>query len=143
MKPYAAEKPIFITSLPRAGTTLILEALSRFPSVSPHTYRDMPFIMAPVLWSRLTGHFKKDGGLRERAHGDGMSVGYDSPEAFEEILWRAFWPEKYHADRVDLWTPEDLDEEARLFFMEHMKKNRCAQKAGAHAGWTVHFQKQR
>ena len=28
----------------------------------------------------------------ERAHGDGMTIGYDSHEAFEEVLWRAFWP---------------------------------------------------
>ena len=43
------ERPIFITSPPRAGTTLLLEALHRFPSVATHTYRDMPFVLAPLL----------------------------------------------------------------------------------------------
>ncbi|CAB5122786.1 hypothetical protein D3OALGA1CA_2685 [Olavius algarvensis associated proteobacterium Delta 3] len=90
--------PIFITSLPRAGTTLMLEVLHRFPNLATHTYRDMPFVMAPILWSRLSGSFKKNAELRERAHGDGMNIGYDSPEAFEEVLWRTFWPEKVHQD---------------------------------------------
>ena len=85
-----ATRPIFITSLPRAGTTILLEVLSRFPSLATHTYRGMPFLMAPVLWSRLSGAFRKGGELGERAHGDGMKIGYDSPEAFEEILWPEF-----------------------------------------------------
>lgn len=115
-------KPVFVTSLPRAGTTLTLEALCRFPSLAAHTYRDMPFILAPVLWSRLSGAFRKRAELRERAHGDGMQVGYDSPEAFEEVLWRTLWPEKYDRTRIALWGPDDADQDARAFFTEHLKK---------------------
>lgn len=121
-KTFVAEKPIFITSLPRAGTTLMLEVLHRFPSLATHTYRDMPFIMAPILWSRLSGAFRKHAETRERAHGDGMQFGYDSPEAFEEILWRAFWPEKYTDDGIALWRAVDIKDEAFIFFTEHMKK---------------------
>lgn len=117
-----AERPIFITSLPRAGTTLLLEALSLFPSLASHTYRDMPFVMAPVLWSRLSGGFRKRAELAERAHGDGVQVGYDSPEAFEEILWKAFWPDKYTDTGIDLWDASDDEPDAREFFVEHMKK---------------------
>lgn len=117
-----AARPIFITSLPRAGTTLVLEALHRFPTVAVHTYRDMPFVMAPLLWSRLGGAFHKKAELQERAHGDGMQVGFDSPEAFEEILWRQFWPEKYTATGIDLWQTADIQDEARHFFVDHMKK---------------------
>lgn len=117
-----ADSPIFITSLPRAGTTLMLEVLHRFPVLATHTYRDMPFVMAPLLWDRLSNNFKKDAKPVERAHGDGMQVGYDSPEAFEEILWRTFYPEKYHENGIGLWSAEDKNEEARRFFIEHMKK---------------------
>ena len=121
-KDVRAERPIFITSLPRAGTTLILEALHRFPSLASHIYRDMPFVMAPVFWSRLSGSFHKPSQLKERAHGDGMEVGYDSPEAFEEIIWRTFWPEKYSKTGIALWQVGDHKATARAFFMEHMKK---------------------
>jgi hypothetical protein len=115
-------KPIFITSLPRAGTTLMLEALHRFPTLATHVYRDMPFIMAPVLWDRLSGAFRKKSELKERAHGDGMRVSFDSPEAFEEILWRAFWQEKYTRNQIELWKASDLKEEATTFMSDHMKK---------------------
>lgn len=119
---FEAEKPIFITSLPRAGTTLMLEALHRFPSLATHTYRDMPFVMAPILWSRLSRTFRQDSESRERAHGDGMEFNYDSPEAFEEILWRTFWPEKYGDTGIALWHSDDIKGEALDFFKEHMKK---------------------
>jgi len=117
-----AQKPIFITSLPRAGTTLMLEVLYHFPSLATHTYRDMPFVMAPVLWSRLSKPFAKRTELTERAHRDGMLIGYDSPEAFEEIIWRTFWPEKYTEASIALWDVDDGKEEAHTFFVEHMKK---------------------
>jgi hypothetical protein len=116
------EKPIFITSLPRAGTTLMLEVLQRFPSLATHTYRDMPFVMAPLLWSKLSGAFYKPDKLVERAHGDGMEIGYDSPEAFEEIIWRAFWQEKYTDTSIALWGPDNIKDEASTFLFEHMKK---------------------
>ncbi|MEW5736367.1 MAG: sulfotransferase [Thermodesulfobacteriota bacterium] len=118
----AAKKPIFVTSLPRAGTTILLEALHRLPLTCTHTYRDMPFVLSPILWSKLSKGFRRQATLAERAHGDGIQIGYDSPEAFEEIFWRAFWPEKYHADRIDLSTEKDIRTEAQRFFEDHMKK---------------------
>jgi hypothetical protein len=121
-KHVAARRPIFVTSLPRAGTTVLLEALSQFPSLASHVYRDMPFVMAPVLWSRLSGPFHQPQELEERAHGDGLEVGFDSPEAFEEILWRSFWPQKYGRHGIALWGARDFRREARAFFMNHMKK---------------------
>ena len=117
-----AAHPVFITSLPRAGTTLLLEALNRFPSVATHTYRDMPFVMAPLLWSKLSGIFRKQASLSERAHGDGMQVGYDSPEAFEEMIWQTFWPEKYSNTRIQLWDASDIKDEALEFLALHFKK---------------------
>lgn len=114
--------PIFITSLPRAGTTIVLNALHDLPGVATHLYRDMPFIMAPLLWSRMSGGFQQNAELRERAHGDGIKVGFDSPEAFEEVIWRHFWPNHYHDDRIDLWTSADKDDEARDFLKKHFRK---------------------
>ncbi len=117
-----AGRPIFITSLPRAGTTLLLEVLSQFPSLGTHTYRDMPFVMAPLLWSRVSTAFRKRAALNERAHQDGMQVGFDSPAAFEEVLWRTFWPEKYAETGTHLWDAADGKPEAQAQLVEHMKK---------------------
>ncbi|MGH8185342.1 MAG: sulfotransferase [Steroidobacteraceae bacterium] len=81
---------VFVTGLPRAGTTLILELLYGTGEFETFTYRDMPFIFAPVLWDKISGSFRKPGDKVERAHGDGMMVSFDSPEAFEEVIWLAF-----------------------------------------------------
>lgn len=114
--------PIFITSLPRAGTTLLLEILSSAPALATHTYRDMPFVTAPVLWSAMLSRFRKQAELRERAHGDGMRVGYDSPEAFEEVIWRAFWPRKFNREVIHPWSVDDRDEGFEDFFVEHIRR---------------------
>jgi len=118
----SADRPILITSLPRAGTTLLLTLLHGVPGIATHLYRDMPFVAAPVLWQHLSGRFRKQSVLRERAHGDGMLIGFDSPEAFEEILWRALWPEKYDDDQIQLWHADDLDADATDFLRGHFKK---------------------
>ena len=118
----AVDRPVFITSLPRAGTTLLLEVLTRLPGFVSHCYRDMPFVLAPLLWAAFSRSFRKQGDLKERAHGDGMAVGYDSPEAFEEILWRFFWPKKFGKDRIALWSEDEETEEFRDFFTEHIQK---------------------
>ena len=54
------------------------------------TYRDMPFVLAPNTWARLTGLSRRDVAARERAHGDGIIVDVDSPEALEEVFWGVF-----------------------------------------------------
>lgn len=116
------QPPIFITSLPRAGTTILLTALNDLPSTATHLYRDMPFVMAPLLWSRMSSMFGKQGEMAERAHGDGIKIGYDSPEAFEEVIWRAFWPKKYHDQFIELWHWEDNMPDATAYFTKHFRK---------------------
>ncbi|HZD26010.1 MAG TPA: sulfotransferase, partial [Alphaproteobacteria bacterium] len=121
--------PVFVTALPRAGTTLVLNLLARVPGFASHTYRDMPFLLAPLLWGRLSRPFRKSASEAERAHGDGVMVGYDSPEAFEEVLWLAFWRDKYHADRIEPWTADDRDPEFESFFNRHIAKLLAARAA--------------
>ena len=52
------------------------------------TYADMPLVMAPNLWARMTRGNQKARIARERAHGDGVMVDFDAPEALEEVFWR-------------------------------------------------------
>jgi hypothetical protein len=115
-------RPVFITSLPRAGTTLLLDLLHAVPGFATHTYRNMPFVLCPMLWERVAGSFRKTAERRERAHGDGMLVGFDSPEAFEEVVWQAFWPKKYRDDRILPWTAADRDPEFEDFLRSHIAK---------------------
>ena len=114
--------PVFIVSLPRGGTTALLNALHRLPGVATHEYRDMPFVTAPLLWSRLGGDRSERVARRERAHGDGLEIGLDSPEAFDEVLWRAHWPQKYAAGRIRTFDEEDLDDAATDALGRHHAK---------------------
>jgi len=115
-------KPVFVTALPRAGTTILLSLLARAPSFASHTYRDMPFVLSPYLWGRVSGRFRRTGGDAARAHGDGLRIDFDSPEAFDELLWMLFWPEKYQPKAILRWTAADRSPEFDAFFARHMHK---------------------
>jgi len=117
-----AVPPIFVTSLARGGTTALLNALHAIPGIATHTYRDMPFITSPRLWNRLSGGSRRGVVRRKRAHGDGLEIDLDSPEAFEEIVWKMFWPEKFRGDTIGLWTQGDRKADAEQFFTRHMAK---------------------
>ncbi len=114
-------KPVFVTALPRAGTTFILECCAGLPEFASHCYRDMPFVLIPCLWNRFSSAFRKSGELQERAHGDGIMINFDSPEAFEEVLWRTFWRRHYLKDRIIPWNDE-ADPDFKAFFRSHMRK---------------------
>ena len=117
-----AERPAFICALPRAGTTLLLDLCAKQDGMVMHTYRDMPFVHIPMFWERFARSFRSTDVARERAHGDGMLVSVDSPEALEETLWTGFWTEHFLKDRIRPWTGMEKNEEFRSFFEQHMRK---------------------
>ena len=117
----SVDRPVFVTALPRAGTTILLNLLVRTGSFASHTYRDMPFVLCPMIWQRFAKQFQVSDEARERAHGDGLTVSFDSPEAFEEMVWKHFWPRHYKADRVKPWVNCD-DKEFVAFLGSHVKK---------------------
>ncbi len=80
---------VFVSGLARSGTTILLNAIYKSNEFASLTYRDMPFILAPNLWSKLSFN-KKNNDLVDRAHGDGIKVSTESPEAFEEVFWMTF-----------------------------------------------------
>lgn len=98
---------LFVTGLPRSGTTLVLELLYGTGEFASFTYREMPFILSPLLWRRLSMSSRKQGIRAERAHGDGMEVSYDSPEAFEEVAWLAFLGDYILRDHTLAPVPPD------------------------------------
>ncbi|MFK7876191.1 MAG: sulfotransferase [Paracoccaceae bacterium] len=99
----AIEKPIkdcsgrhvFVSGLARSGTTILMRSIFGTGDFATLTYRDMPFVMAPNLWSRLQSKSSRYVAAAERAHGDGIVVDADSPEALEEVFWRVFLGDQY------------------------------------------------
>jgi hypothetical protein len=129
--PRHARRPVFVTSLPRAGTTVLLEALATLPGLAAATYRHMPFTLLPLLWTDASRRFQQAARPEERAHGDGLAVGYDSPEAFEETLWMAFWPEHYRDAGIRPWSAVGREPAFEAFFRQHMAKVVAAGPPGA------------
>lgn len=123
--------PVFITALPRSGTTILLELLAGTGCFATHRYLDMPFLLAPLLWSRFSRPFAVHDTARERAHGDGLQISADSPEAFEEMVWKHFWPEHYEADRIQPWRDGRHNPEFDQFFETHMRKMILLRRDGA------------
>ncbi len=88
------QNPVFISGLARSGTTMLMRYLHETGQFRSLTYQDMPFVLMPNLWKKLS--LRKDSAeLKERAHKDGILVSLESPEAFEEVFWRVFTGDQY------------------------------------------------
>tara|TARA_Y100000385_G_C13054046_1_gene621150 strand:- start:466 stop:1452 length:987 start_codon:yes stop_codon:yes gene_type:complete len=105
---------VFVSGLARSGTTILLNALYESNEFSSLSYNDMPFTLAPNLWSKLS-FLKKSSNLAERAHGDGIKVSNESPEAFEEVFWMTFAED-------DADTKENFKNYIQLINLRYQKK---------------------
>lgn len=114
--------PVFICGLARSGSTLLLNRLTATGAFSTSTYRHMPFVLAPNMWSGASKSQHKQAHAVERAHGDGMSHSFDSEEAFEEVFWRAV--SKRNKGAVLPWISEvsaEVLSQFRLFMTSVVK----------------------
>ncbi|MEM7526718.1 MAG: sulfotransferase [Pseudomonadota bacterium] len=102
------ERHVFVAGLARAGTTALMRRFYASGAFRSLTYRDMPFVLAPNLWKRLSGMSRRRGSAAERAHGDGVIVDFDSPESLDEVFWRQFAGDAYlHPGHLAAHEPDD------------------------------------
>lgn len=117
------ERPIYVAGLARSGSTILLELLARHPEVATHRYRDFPVLPTPWAWNWFVD---RAGGTErppeERAHQDGIAVTPESPEAFEEPLWSAFFPEAHDADVSSVLEGEAEHPAFEAFYRDHLRK---------------------
>lgn len=86
---------VFVTGLARAGTTILLRELHATGAFGSLAYADMPLVLAPNLWARVSRNMRTGFEPVERAHGDGIAVDLESPEALDEVFWRVVCGKKY------------------------------------------------
>ena len=79
-----SQSHVFITGLPRSGTTSLLNFLFSSDEYASLTYNNMPFILS-TNFSKL--FYKKNITKKERLHGDGINFDNNSPEALDEIFF--------------------------------------------------------
>jgi hypothetical protein len=116
-------QPVYITGLPRAGSTILLRVLAGIPGVATHRYSDFPFLFTPYWHNRFLSRLGgKDGAAVERAHADGIQVTPKSPESLEEILWMHFFP-RVHDPAVSNILAADVSHPAFPgFYRDHLRK---------------------
>ena len=91
-------KHIFVSGLPRSGSsifTIFLHNTGKFGSL---TYADSPFLLAPNFFSK----FKKKNEIKnfQRIHGDGIKISLNSPEALDNLFFLTYKSE-FHLNIVD------------------------------------------
>ena len=119
----AVERPIFISGLARAGSTILLEILAGHGDVVSHRYQDYPLLFTPYWWNRLIERMPtREVPPAERTHRDGIAVGPTSPEAFEEVLWMAFFPHLHQASQSDVLDEHTAHPQFEAFYREHIRK---------------------
>ena len=72
----------------RSGTTLTTHLLFSTDEFASLQYKDLPFYRIIILWSffsKLYYGFKKPS---KRIHGDDLVVSVNSPDSFEELIWK-------------------------------------------------------
>ena len=75
---------VFVTGLPRSGTTSILNFIHSTDQYASLTYRNMPFVLSPHF-SKIFN--TKNVSKKERLHGDGIIFDNNSPEALDEVFF--------------------------------------------------------
>lgn len=93
--PEGAGAHVFVTGLARSGTTILLREIHRSGQFGSLAYADMPFVLASNGWAAVTRRFSKSPETKTRAHGDGIAVDTDSPEALDEVFWRVMAGDEY------------------------------------------------
>ncbi|MEM7044895.1 MAG: sulfotransferase [Pseudomonadota bacterium] len=117
------EAPIYVAGLARSGSTFLLEALAEHQDTVTHRYKDFPPVFTPYWWNKFLGFMpKKDAVPAERAHKDGIKITEDSPEAFEEALWMAFFPGLHDPKTSALLGHDQADPAFDDFYKDHIRK---------------------
>lgn len=76
---------IFISGLPRSGTTILLNFLFSSKEYGSLSYKNMPFILSPNINDLF---FNKTIERKERMHTDNIFIDKNSPEALDEIFFK-------------------------------------------------------
>jgi hypothetical protein len=90
--PPKPKNAVFVTGLARSGTTALLQELSKIETFKSFTYRTMPFLLAPKLWTMLNFGSNLS---HSRVHKDNIKINIDSPESFDEYFWKLILKNSY------------------------------------------------
>ncbi len=122
--------PIYVTSLARAGTTIVTELLNQHPDTTSHQYSDFPWVWTPYWrnYLRQRSQIAKPE-TSERAHKDRIMISADSPEAAEEIIWSYFFKNSHIPEVSNVLDQHTSKPAFEKFYAEHQRKLLLVRKA--------------
>lgn len=130
IKDLKLEKPIYVMSLARAGTTVTVEMLGKHPDVAYHKYLHMVNSFIPFWIQKIAKFipfvFKKP---VERVHKDGLLVNRDSPEAVEETIWMRFFDGIHDEAKSNVYNEKTSNPEFEEFYNLSIRKLMFGQKS--------------
>lgn len=118
---------LIVSGLARAGTTALTTQLHEIGDFYSLSYANMPFLMAPNLWSKI--YKPKDAKKTERSHGDGVEFGLDSVEALEEYFWKSQLSDSFIES--DHLVEHQVDETTSEAYKNYQKLVRKASDSGS------------
>ncbi|MBB2969934.1 sulfotransferase [Mesorhizobium sp. RMAD-H1] len=119
----AIDRPVYVAGLARSGSTILLELLARHPEAVTHRYRDFPLLPIPWGWNWFVdraGQVERQ--AKERAHRDRIVVTPESPEAFEEVLWSAFFAGLHDEEKSAVLDRNTAHPRFEAFYRDHIRK---------------------
>ena len=122
IKKLKIDRPVYITGLARAGTTIILEMLEKHPDLASHKYKNVLMPYLPDWFSQMADRFNIYKKPFERLHKDGIIVTRESPEAVEEIFWQIFFDNLHNEKVSNIITKKDSNPKFENFYCNHIKK---------------------
>ena len=126
----AVDSPVFIAGLTRSGSTILLELFAQFAETCTHQYRDFPPVFTPFWWNWLVDRSLRQEVLpTERAHANRIQVTPESPEAFEEPIWMAFFPGLHDPAASNILDGKQRYPAFERFYDDHIRKLLMVRKA--------------
>jgi hypothetical protein len=117
------DRPIYITGLARAGTTITLEMLNKHPDIAAHRYLHMVLPYTPHWTQNIANYVPIIMKTPvERLHKDRIAVTRDSPEAVEEIFWQKYFPETHNEKSSNILDKNVQNPHFEVFYRDHLKK---------------------
>jgi hypothetical protein len=130
---YQVDRPIYVTGVARAGTTITLEMLSKHPDVGNHRYLHMVMPYIPHWIQLIADKTPLMLSPTERIHKDRIMVNRASPEAVEEIFWQRYFDNAMDESKSNIMGEEFSDPEFEIFYRDHIRKLLADQGASRYA----------
>tara|TARA_B100000989_G_scaffold9812_1_gene6612 strand:+ start:3396 stop:4415 length:1020 start_codon:yes stop_codon:yes gene_type:complete len=127
-KNFNLDKKVFIFGLPRSGTSILLNKIYETNTFASLTYENMPFVMSPLIWRKISKIFIKKNKKSERMHGDRIKIDNKSPEAFDEVFWLTFEKKNFivsdilKVHNISNETLEDYEKYVEMVCQSYNKK---------------------